>query len=112
MGKQVESWTSLLRETLADDPEWGPYVRSLRPSTPLRRAVADYVRILSMRLAPTPRERRAAERILAEMERHGFGSVDEYFDALDRGEVKNGTRRTRRPASAPGTATSRKAKSA
>lgn len=111
MTKQAASWTSLLQETLADDPEWGPYVRGLSPSTPLRRAVAEYVRILSMRLAPTPRERQAAERILAEMERNGFESVDEYFEALDRGEIRNGSRRARRPQPARG-ATSRNAKSA
>jgi len=111
MTKQAASWTSLLQETLADDPEWGPYVRSLSPATPLRRAIADYVRILSMRLAPTPRERRAAERILADMERNGFGSVDEYFDALDRGEIKNGKRRARRPEGARG-ASSQNSKSA
>jgi hypothetical protein len=110
MAKQAASWTSLLRETLADDPEWGPYVRNLSPATPLRRAVTEYVRILSMRLAPTPRERRAAERILAEMERNGFASVDEYFEALDRGDVISGVRHARRPTKSRGSTTGRKPK--
>jgi hypothetical protein len=112
MSKQAGSWTSLLQETLADDPDWGPYVRSLSPATPLRRAVTEYVRRLSMRLAPTPRERRAAERILAEMERNGFASVDEYFEALDRGDLKNGARRARRPATPGGCKAARKTKGA
>jgi hypothetical protein len=84
---------ALLTQVLADDPDWAAYVRNLSPRTPLRRAVADYVHILSARLAPTPRELKAAERILAAMERSGFDTVDEFFGAAeDRPARQPGTR--------------------
>ena len=100
-----QTLASLLSETLTDDPEWAAYVRNLSPTTPLRQAVTEYVRVLSMRLAPTPRERRAAQRILAEMERKGFASVDEYIEAKDPREVNDGAHSGRRPTPRTGAST-------
>jgi hypothetical protein len=78
------SWGTILRDTLADDPEWTEYVRSLSPKTPLRRAVAQYVHMLSSRLAPTPSEVRAAERLLTAMERSGVTNIDDFLDETQR----------------------------
>lgn len=95
MANDGVSWEALLRETLTDDPEWSAYVRSLSPKTPLRRAVAGYVHMLSARLAPTPREIQAAERILAAMERSGAADIDEYLEAT---EPRRRSRQDSRPA--------------
>jgi hypothetical protein len=53
--------------------------------------------MISMRLAPTPHERRTAQRILAEMERNGLVSVDEYFATPERRELDQGASSERRP---------------
>ena len=78
------SWGAILKDSLADDPEWSEYLRSLSPRTPLRTAVSQYVRMLSSRLAATPQEVRAAQRVLAAMERSGVGNIDDFLETTQR----------------------------
>jgi hypothetical protein len=84
MADSEVSWGAILRDTLADDPEWTEYVRSLSPRTPLRRAVAQYVHRLSSRLAPTPSEVRAAERVMAALAHGGVANIDDFLDEAQR----------------------------
>jgi hypothetical protein len=99
------SWALLFRETLADDPEWKAYMRNVSPRTPLRKAVEEYVRLLSLRIALTQQESRAAAALLTAIEESEFATADEFFDAVERGEVsldgkprrRRGTRRSPAP---------------
>jgi hypothetical protein len=90
------SWALLFRETLADDPEWTAYMRNVSPRTPLRKAVEEYVRLLSRRIALTEQESRAAAALLTAIEESEFATADEFFDAVERGEVSLKGRRTRK----------------
>lgn len=96
MADDDRSWALIFRETLADDPEWIAYMRNVSPRTPLRKAVEQYVRLLSLRIALTEQESRAAAALLMAIEESDFATPDEFFDAVERGEVTLDGKRRRK----------------
>ena len=87
MKNEPRPFSKFLLDLLRDDPEWASYVASLSPKIPLRRAVEEYLRFVKERLGLTAEEIEAADRILALMEKHGYGSADEMVEAVARGKV-------------------------
>jgi hypothetical protein len=82
-----EVW-AMMREALARDPDLRRETSNLNPRMPLSRAVAEYVRLLRERVAATPDEHEAADRILGEMEQRGITDPDAFLDAVRRGEIR------------------------
>jgi hypothetical protein len=91
MTDEGQVWEAFLRGALSDDPEWAKYLSTLGPRTPLREAIAGYLRLLKTRVAVTPDEARKADQLLNEMQARGVKTTDDLVAAIER------RRRPRRP---------------
>ncbi len=79
--------STFLLELLENDPEWAEHVAELSPSTPLRRAVEDYLEFVKARVALTEEEVATADRILETMAEHGYSTPETMADAIESGDV-------------------------
>ncbi len=94
--------STVLLDLLKSDPEWAAYVAELSPSTPLRRAVEDYLRFVKQRVAPTRDEAAAADQILAMMAEFGYRTPAKMAEAIESGTVSVAELASQLPASARG----------
>jgi hypothetical protein len=78
-----ERLAAFFSDLAAHDPEWKRVYQSLDPAMPLRAAVAAFIEQLRSRVAPTPEEIRAADRLLATLEGNGFRTADQLLDEVD-----------------------------
>jgi hypothetical protein len=78
--------TALL-DMLKNDPEWAAYVADLSPSTPLRKAVDDYLRFVRERVALTDEESAFADEILAMMAERGYKTPEKVAEAIESGAI-------------------------
>ncbi len=76
-------WGTFLVQVSGDDPDWRQFYDSLDPSMPLRKAVRAFIEQVSRRIAPTPTEIEAADRILARLAERGIRSADELVAQVD-----------------------------
>jgi hypothetical protein len=95
MTREGQLWEDFLRGALADDPEWEKYLATLSPRTPLREALAGYLRLLKQRVAATPDEAIHAAELLAEIEARGLNSTDDLVAAVERRKRRPRPRRSR-----------------
>lgn len=86
MRKTSRLQTALL-ELLKNDPEWAAYIADLSPSTPLRKAVDDYLRFVRERVALTDEESAFADEILAMMAERGYQTPEKVAEAIESGAV-------------------------
>jgi hypothetical protein len=86
LSKRSRLSTALL-ELLQNDPEWTAYVADLSPTTPLRRAVEDYLRFVRERVALTEEEVAFADQILAMMVERGYRTAEGVAEAIESNDV-------------------------
>ena len=83
----MSDWKKLFRESMADDPEFGAYIKGLEPGASAKPTVKDHVALLKLRTRTLEKQAREGDELVALMDAHSFENTHQLWEAVERGEV-------------------------